>query len=342
MRFLVAVTAVAWWTAGIAQADPVVLRMASVAPSGSPWARELSNFGRQVESSTAGEVKVRWYFNAVAGDEEEEWSRLQNGQIDGAASGQMLCEQAAPSLRISHLPGTFQDRQEAALVLGTLQSVFEKEAHTAGYQILALTGLGPSVFLTRHPVATLDELRKVRLWRWSFDRVGTMGSKEMGLQVAPLPLYDAGAAYSAGRIDGFIGIPSAALAFQWSAQARYLVDLRVDYLFGCLVVSERAFARLPASHQASLREAAAKLRERYEDMGRRIDESLIGGLFQRQGVTVLPVSDSFRAEFFAAARVARERMGDRFVSKELLARVQSLLADYRAEHPVRAGGSGSR
>jgi len=325
----------------VAAADPVVLRMASVAPSGSPWARELANFGRQVEAGTAGEVRVRWYFNAVAGDEEEEWRRLQSGQLDGAASGQMLCEQAAPSLRISHLPGTFQDRDEAALVLGALQSVFEREAHGAGYQILALTGLGPSLFLTRRPVGSLDELRKVRLWRWSFDRVGTVGSKEMGLDVSPLPLYEAGPAFSAGRIDGFVGIPSAALAFQWSAQARYLVDLRVDYLFGCLVVSERAFSRLPPSHQVTLREAAAKLRERYEDMGRRIDDSLIGGLFQRQGITVLPVSEAFRAEFFAAARVAREKMGDRFVSKELLARVQSLLADYRAEHPTRAG-SGSR
>ena len=34
-------------------------------------------------------------------------------------------------------------------------------------------------------------------------------------------------AYDDERIDGFIAVPSAALAFQWSAQARYVTDLRV-------------------------------------------------------------------------------------------------------------------
>jgi hypothetical protein len=71
------------------------------------------------------------------------------------------------------------------------------------------------------------------------------------------------------------------------------------------------------------------------DLGRRIDDQLLGGLFQKQGLQKLPVSDSFRAEFFDAARVARAKMAERFVSRDLLNRVQSMLADYRAEHSAR-------
>jgi TRAP-type C4-dicarboxylate transport system substrate-binding protein len=111
--------------AGLAQADPVVLRFATVAPTGSPWARELTSFARQVESASDGAVKVKFYFNAVAGDEKEELERLRHGQLDGAASGQLLCEQLAPSLRVSHLPGVFQDRDEASWVLAGLRQTYE-------------------------------------------------------------------------------------------------------------------------------------------------------------------------------------------------------------------------
>jgi TRAP-type C4-dicarboxylate transport system substrate-binding protein len=314
------------------RADPTVLRMATVAPDGSPWARELNNFSRQVEGATSGQLSIKWYFNAVTGDELEQLERMKRGQIDGAASGQMACERLAPTLRVSRLPGVFQDRDEAESVVRGLMPLIDKEAHETGFTILGISGLGPSIFFTRTPVHTLAELRKIRLWRWSADEVGTAVTREMGFDVVPLPLYEAARAYDEKRTDGFLGIPAAALAFQWSSQVRYFVDLRNDYLFGCLMISDRVLLKLPAEQQQALHEAAARLDVRYNDLGRRVDDALLGGLFQKQGLRGVPVSDSFRAEFFDAARVARGKTAERFVSRELLNRVQSMLADYRAEH----------
>jgi TRAP-type C4-dicarboxylate transport system substrate-binding protein len=314
-----------------------VLRFASVAPEGSPWARELVAFGNEVQNATHGALRIKWYFNAIAGDEMEELARIKRGQLDGAASGQIACEQLAPSLRISHLPGVFQDRAEASSVIWGLQPTLDKEAHEAGFLILAVAGLGPSVFFARTPVRSMAELKRVRLWRWNLDEVGIAASRAMGLDVLPESLHAAGRAYDDKKIDGFLGIPSAALAFQWSAQAKVVIDLRPDYLFGCLLIPERTSSSLPVEQQAALREAAAKLRARYEELGRGIDERLLGGLFEKQGMTVIPVSPAFRAEFFAAARAARESIAGKFVSKDLLARVQVMLADYRAEH--RGGAS---
>ncbi len=319
-----------------ARGDDFVLKFATVAPDGSPWARELQAFARNIESGTGGHVRVRWYLNAVAGDELEMGARLRRGELDGAASGQMLCEQMAPSMRASHVPTLFQSREEATFIMNRMQPDIEAEAHRAGMVLLATTGLGPSIFLLRTPVRSFSEMKKLRIWRWSADENGVAAARAMGLTIVPLPVHDAAGAYDRGQLDGFIGIPAAALAFQWSTQARFLVDLRPDYLWGCVLVAERSFARLPLEYQAIVREAAARVRERFEDVGRRVDEQLLGGLFQKQGVKLVPVNDQFRAEFFAAARQARERAADRFVSKELLARIQAMLADYRAEHGVNA------
>jgi TRAP-type C4-dicarboxylate transport system substrate-binding protein len=309
-----------------------VLRFGTVAPDGSPWAREVRSFGQEIESATGGQLRIKVYFNAITGDEVEMLDRLRRGQLDGAISGQMLCEGLAPSLRVSRLPGVFQGRDEAEAVLARLRPLFVKEAHQQGYTILDIVGLGPSIFLTREPVRSLTELRRVKLWRWAADEVGIAASRATGLTVQPMSLYEAAGAYDRRDIDGFLTIPSAAVAFQWSAQAHYLVDLRTDYLFGCLVVADRVLLGLPIGQQRAVRDASARLRERAGDVGRRIDEVLLGGLLEKQGVKALRVSDAFRAEYFEAARLAREKVAQSFVARDLLEQVQVMLADYRAEH----------
>ena len=111
------------------------------------------------------------------------------------------------------------------------------------------------------------------------------------------------------RIDGFIAVPTAALAFQWSTEARYVTDLRV-------VVPARLRARVDArvrsaaargAHRAVARRARAARRSS-RSSGAQQDEELLGGLFAKQGLKTVPASETFRAEFFAQARAAREQI----------------------------------
>jgi TRAP-type C4-dicarboxylate transport system substrate-binding protein len=157
-------------------------------------------------------------------------------------------------------------------------------------------------------------------------------SHEMGLTVVATDLDAARKAYDDGRIDGFIAIPTAALAFQWSTQARYITDLRPGYLTGCVVIAHRALDRLTAEQQKQFRATFAKYDVLFQEMGRKQDEALLGGLFVKQGLTPIPPSEGFRSEFFEVARAARERAATRFVARATLDRVLKWLADYRAEH----------
>ena len=73
---------------------------------------------------------------------------------------------------------------------------------------------------------------------------------------------------------------------------------------------------------------------RLEEMGRDADEQLLGKLFAKQGLKTVPVDESFRADFFAQARAAREQLAaaGKLIKADLLQKVLTLLADYRAEH----------
>jgi TRAP-type C4-dicarboxylate transport system substrate-binding protein len=256
-------------------------------------------------------------------------------RIDGAASGQFLCQSIAPSMRILRVPGVFQSRDEARDVVTRLSSTVAEEAAQRGFVVLGAAGLGPDVFLTREPVRSLADVRRLKMWRWTVDDVGIETARDMGIEVVPTPLYDARRAYDDKRIDGFIGAPSAALAFQWSAVASYVTDLHTGYLYGCLVFGERSFQRLPPELQAALRAGAARMLIGVEEMGRRQDDQLLGGMFQKQGLKIVPVSASFRAEYFEAAKAARDHIADKLVPRALLERVLRMLADYRIEHPPR-------
>ncbi|HWE30652.1 MAG TPA: TRAP transporter substrate-binding protein DctP, partial [Polyangia bacterium] len=209
--------------------EPTVLRFASVAPDGSILAQEIKRWGQDVDASTGGRVRIKWYFNGVAGDELEQGDRMMKGQLDGSAGGQMFCNRVIPSMRVTRLPGMFQSREEAADAINRLMPAMVKEAHEHGFVLLNTVSLGPDVIFTRTPVHSLDELRKVKLWRWDLDEVGIATSRQMGLPIVPLAVGDAARAYDEGHVDGFLAIPLAALAFQWSARARYVTDLRGSY-----------------------------------------------------------------------------------------------------------------
>ena len=332
MRRLGAVVAVVFALTGVAAADPIVVRMASVAPEGSAWANLLHDWARELETVSAGAVRVKWYFSGITGDELETFEGIRKGHLDGIASGGMICERLAPSMKIQGLAGVFQSREEAGYVMERLRPTLEQETRRAGFELLIQTGLGPEVLFTRTPVRSMADLRAHKMWRWSADEPGIAMAHEMSLAVVPLDLDVAGKAYDDKRIDGFIAIPTAALAFQWSAQARYITDLRLGYLTGCVAVSQSALDRLTAEQQKVFRSLFAKYDALFQEMGRRQDEALLGGLFVKQGLKPIPPSEGFRSEFFEAARAARERAATRFVSRATLDRVLKWLADYRAEH----------
>jgi len=314
--------------------EPHVIRIATVAPEGSSWARELASFARAVEMRTSGAVKIKVYYGGKAGGELEVKQRVEKGQLDGAFSGGMMCTRVMPSMNVLRVTGVFQDRGETTHVARQLTPRFAKEAAGNGYTLLATAPIGASIIFSRVPVKTMDQLRKVRTWRWNLDDTAISLNRAMGFNISPNDLPNAALAFEQGKIDAFYAIPAAALVFQWYAQTSYIIDLPGDYLIGCVVVRTQALDKLTESQREILRSETAASAIRFDELTRRQDAQLLGatGVFARYGNKFTPVSPKLRAEFFEAARKAREKLDERVVSKALISEVLTMLADYRGEH----------
>jgi TRAP-type C4-dicarboxylate transport system substrate-binding protein len=300
---------------GAARAEPEhVIRMSSIAPEGTGYARELRAMATETLAQTQGRVRIKPYFGAVAGDEHDAWQRVKRGQLDAVASAAMLCETLAPSMRVMRLPGLFRNRDEASIVLGRIKPIADREYEKAGARNLGAMMMGPVMLFTREPVHSVADLRKHAL----------------GYSVLPLPINEAARAFEAHRHDGFTATPAAALAFQWSTLARYVEPLTVAYLTGCIVVANRAYDELALSDQQALSAAAAKALLRIDAVGRDMDEQLLGGLFGKQGLRQVPVSSTFQVEFDVGATRARAAlMASHAVDAELVGKVEQMLTEIR-------------
>jgi TRAP-type C4-dicarboxylate transport system substrate-binding protein len=314
-----------------AAADPVVWRLASIAPDGTLWARELKAFGREVGTATHDNVQIKWYLSGVAGDEQQSHERVKRDQIDGILSGGMLCQRLAPTMRATGMAAEFREPDEVHYVIGRLKPIIDAEFAKEGYVDLATAGIGFSVFFSRTPIRTMADLKKLRPWLWSLDEVLRTQLTAMGIRVVPLPVEGSLHAYDDGKVDSFVGLPSAALAFQWSTQARYAMDLRVGYLTGCMLVSRKAWDALGHDDKQAIEAAAAKLQMRLQETTRQMDESLLTGMFARQGLQTLPVPATLQAEFDAVAHGTQKQAAE-LAPAGTLERVAAWLDEYRSTH----------
>jgi len=314
-----------------AGADPIAVRMASMAPEGTAWARELKAYAREIEALSRGEVRLKLYLGGIAGDESAVPDRIKKGQLDGEMAA-VTCERMAPSLRVLRVPGLIRRRDEANYVIDRLRPVVESEFKKNGFALLGLTWFGSDILFTRTPVRTMDDLRNLRLWIWNLDTVWTAEMAHLGLHVVPLPVDAAGRAYDEGKIDGLMALPSAALVYQWSARTRYFTDLPIAAMAGCNFVSTSVFDSLSMSAQAAVRHASAKLNLRVSEANGALEDALIGGLFEKQGVKRQVASEQLRVIFFDTAKEAREQLPGDVVPAALITQVMGWLSDYRASH----------
>ncbi|HEY2747605.1 MAG TPA: TRAP transporter substrate-binding protein DctP [Polyangia bacterium] len=316
-------------TAHAAGDEPIVVRMAAIAPEGTGWARELKAMSREVEATTHGNVRLKWYLGGIAGDETTALGRVKRGQIDGAA-GALFCGGLSPTLAVTRVAGLVQSRDEALHLLNHLRPQVEEDFKKRGFVALALGNFGNDIIFLRDRVDSFAELRKRPLWIWDAETVLKRQMQLMGLRMMPAPIDQLTPMYDAAKIDGMFVLPTAALAFQWTTRAKYFIEVRGSMLAGCMVIAQRAFDQLDLSDQQSLLAAGSRFGARFEELGKREDALLLGGMLEKQGVHRLSGSEGLRSAFLEAASAARAQLDDSVIPSQLLKESLDLLATYRA------------
>ena len=95
-------------------------------------------------------------------------------------------------------------------------------------------------------------------------------------------------------------------------------------------MSQKSYDLLTFEQQQAFVAAAAKFAMRFEDLGKREDSLLLGGMLEKQGVHRLSASEGLRNAFLEAAAAARGQLDDKLIPSALVKESLDVLATYRA------------
>jgi len=310
-------------------ASPVVLRMAGIAPEGTSWSRELLAFARDVEAQTDGAVRIKWYLGGIAGDEMQILERIKGKKLDGAAIAAATTE-VAPSLRVMRVLGLLRSWDEAHAILQKLFPTVDGEATAMGLKVLGVAIVGSDALFVKTRPKSLADLKSMRMWVWTVERVANAHLSAIGIPTVATDLAQASAAFEAGKIDAYLALPTAALAYQWFVHTPHHIDMKASFLPGSLVIRREVFDSLPFEAQRALGAAGAKLGARFEDTSRTSQDQLMGGIFEKRGTSPAALPAGFLAGLMRSAHDARARIPAALLPPETIKRVEDWLREMRA------------
>ncbi|MBS3896120.1 TRAP transporter substrate-binding protein DctP [Silanimonas sp.] len=273
------------------------LRLATLAPEGSPWMRELRAAAAQVRSETAGRVEIRFFPGGVMGNDQAVLRRIrQGGQLQGGVLTSSELALVYPDASAYTLPFLFADWAEVDRVRPKVDPLLAAGFRERGFHMLGAAGIGFAYLMSTGRITSVEDVRRARLWVPQNDRITETTFRIGGANPISLPIADVFTSLQTGMVDMVANTPSGAVALQWHGRLRSLYDLPLAYVVGYVVVDLRAWQRIAAADQAVIDRIFAATTARVDATIRRDDAAALAAM-RRQGLEVISPTPADAATF---------------------------------------------
>jgi TRAP-type C4-dicarboxylate transport system substrate-binding protein len=283
---------------------PATIRLATQAPVNSAWHKALLDMGAEWTAKTSGRVKLTVYAGGTQGDEASTIRMMRPG-VDQLQAGLLMISglsQIDNAFDAFGMPFFFQSDEEALAVLTRLTPMLSERLTGKGFHLLAWGSAGWVQLFSKRPLKTLADVKAAKLFTSQGDDRMVQWYKANGFNPVALAANDIPAQLklSTGMIDTAPSPPYPALVLQIFRDARYMLDVRVAPLFGALVMTNNAWAKLSAADQKALADAANGFERRVLADAPKLDADSVNTMKTR-GLTVTTLDAKARTEFHAAA-----------------------------------------
>lgn len=313
-----------------ALAENVELRIATLAPSGSPWMATLDKAAAEIKEKTAGRVTFKYFEGGQQGDERDFVSKIKLGQLDGAAVTAVGLSMIDESIRVLELPMMFESVQEVDYVADRMWPYFQKKFEKKGFRLADRGEVGWIYFLSKGKVEKVADLKGQKLWQWGDDRIVSAMFKKLGLSGVPLGVPEVDAGLTSGRITAAYGSPIAAVALQWYTKVKHMTSMPMTFAMGATVMSQKSLNKISAEDQKTIEKIAKAAQKKLRKVIRKANDDAKSTM-QRKGVKVVETPPEMVAEFTKAAEAVRTELAGKIYSKEELDMVLKYRDEYRAK-----------
>jgi TRAP-type C4-dicarboxylate transport system substrate-binding protein len=257
--FLVGVIAVFALGLPAAKANAATLKIATLAPDGTAWMKQMRAGAEEINRRTEGRVTFKFYPGGVMGNDKTVRRKIRIGQLQGGALTGGIFADVYPDSQLYSLPLVFNGYPEMDYVRERMDQQLVSGLEKSGFVTFGLSEGGFAYLMSKESIRSLEDLKQRKVWVPEGDLLTRTVFENMGVTPIPLPIADVYTGLQTGLIDT-VGIsPIGAIAFQWHTQVKYLVDMPLMYIYGVMAIDRRAFNRLNPGDQKTVREVMGQV-----------------------------------------------------------------------------------
>ncbi len=305
------------------------LKIATLAPDGSPWMNAMREAAKAVEAGSEGQVRFKFYPAGVMGSDATVLRKIKLGQLQGAALTGSEASLVDRNAQLYSLPFLLHDQDELAVLRAALDANLAERMAAGGLRVLGTVEVGFAYLMSTRAVASTEDLRAAKVWVPQNDRVAETTFRSGGVTPVSLPLGDVFTSLQTGLVDTVANTWSGAIGLQWHTRLSHAVDLPLTMVMGYVLLDAKVFERLDPAHQAlverSFADAVARTGERF-----RRDNADAREVLLQQGLTLLPLSQNDAAQWReVGARATDELVAQGLIDAGLLAEARAILQRHR-------------
>jgi TRAP-type C4-dicarboxylate transport system substrate-binding protein len=260
------------------------IKIATVAPDGTAWMKEIRATGDAIKKETDGRVELKLYPGGVMGDNATVLRKIKIGQLQGSAFTGGEASVITKDAEIYTVPFLFRSQEEADKVRAKVDPLLKDAVRKSGFELLGLSGGGFAYLMSTKDIKTRDDLKNAKVWVPQGDEIAELTFKTAGVTPVPLPLSDVYTSLQTGLIDTAANTDAGAIAFQWHTKIKHVVDMPVIYVVGEVLIDNKAYDSLtPADQKVVSAEFAAGF-SRLEKINR-ADNTSAREALKSQGIT---------------------------------------------------------
>jgi TRAP-type C4-dicarboxylate transport system substrate-binding protein len=320
------------WSAP-AYADKYELRIATLAPDKTGWAKVLKEYEKAVEKASEGRINVRVFLGGVMTDDENHSVKmLARGEVEGIGATTGAYATLIKELEVIEIPFLFATSQEADFVLDLhikdkVRELFAANGLTFGFwsengfrHFGAAWGAvdGPDDLKSRK-VRSQESFPHLEMW------------KSFGAAASAIPTGEVPTALKTGAVEGFDQSLLYATAGGWHLYVKHLTLSAHIYQPAAIGFNKAWFDKLPADLQKLLVDEGEKLVRKGRKAIRDANKKLLQ-IFKDEGVAVHTLTAGQRKTFVGATSKVRGKVADRGKGhKELVQLIEAGLKDFASK-----------
>ncbi|MBP7125332.1 TRAP transporter substrate-binding protein DctP [Myxococcota bacterium] len=324
---LVIAAVLAW--GGALRAEPVVIKLATVAPKGSPWMNAYTAMNEEVEKATEGRVSFKFYPGMVSGDEKDMVRKMRAGQLHaGGLTGTGL-QMIQPAMLVWQLPLLFKDYEELAKTRARMEDRMQGLMNQKGFVILGWSDLGYTYIFTKKPASSLASFNQIKMWGWEDEPISKAFFEVAGIAQVPLALTDVLPGLQRGMIDGVYNSLMGLMSLQWDKYVSYVTKLVISIGIGATVVTKSVWDQISPEDQKRILEISRRHHDRLNGEIQKKNKEALSQM-KKAGMQVVDLEAGEMERFQGIAARVRQMLTGKFFDAALLKDVEAMRDRVRA------------